>query len=252
MSQTIRTLNDKGVMKFRHYLASQQSGKKVSPPFDILDDGDLSDSFEHEVHIDKTPDGRRFANRFEFGVYLRDKLAVLDRAKISRNYGLWNWLSLFFFDQLSPPSSDGSRKILADEIYIISSGMPYRQYFRHLVRAPWIAVCEHGENAKVLLNHTDRTEGPLATRGLIFEQLASRQGLLSNRTIIAGAQKLFFDERGGRPRLGVSGHGAGSVRRFAIVVQQLELTFDMRACSPEQFINLLPKEFDLWKPKSSR
>jgi hypothetical protein len=128
--------------------------------------------------------------------------------------------------------------------------MKFRQYFRHLVRAPWLVVCEHGENGKVLLIHTDRGDTPLSTRGLIFEQLASRQGILNNPTIVAGAQRLFFDEITERPHLGVSGHGAGTVRRFATVVQQLELTFDLRSCSVEQFIALLPREFEYWKQRT--
>jgi hypothetical protein len=90
----------------------------------------------------------------------------------------------------------------------------------------------------------------LSTRGLIFEQLASRQGILNNPTIVAGAQRLFFDEITERPHLGVSGHGAGTVRRFATVVQQLELTFDLRSCSVEQFIALLPREFEYWKQRT--
>ena len=34
------------------------------------------------------------------------------------------------------------------------------------------------------------------------------------------------------------------------VVQQLELTFDTRACSVEQLIARLPREFDQWKQQA--
>jgi hypothetical protein len=89
-----------------------------------------------------------------------------------------------------------------------------------------------------LLIHTERSGVVLATRGRISEDLASRQGIFGNRTVIAAAQRLYFDEKNNSPRFGASGHGPGSVRRYAIVVQQLELTYDTRACSVEQFLHL--------------
>jgi hypothetical protein len=113
-----------------------------------------------------------------------------------------------------------------------------------------MAVREHGNNARVLLVHTERSGVVLATRGRIFEELAGRQGILGNRTVIAAAQRLYFDEKNNWPRFGASGDGPGSVRRYAIVVQQLELTYDTRACGVEQFLRLLPREFNEWKARA--
>ena len=181
---------------------------------------------------------------------LCDKLSALDAPLIARDIGLWNWLSLYYFDQLCPVVSDRTRNLLATEVYVMSPDRVYRQVFRHLVRGPWYAVREHGENAKVLLIHTERSSVVLATRGRIFEDLASRQGIFGNRTVIAAAQRLYFDERNNWPRFGASGHAPGSVRRYAIVVQQLELTYDTRACSVDQFLGLLPREFNEWKARA--
>lgn len=251
MSDLVRTLNAKGMAAFDAYVSSVPTGVVADPPWNILIDPDLSGALELDIEIEKEPGGLRFLSRFEFGVYLRDKLVKADQAKIIRNYGLWNWLSLYYFDQICPASSDGSRNVFAKELYVIQPTQIYRQYFRHLVRAPWLIVSDHGDNAKVLLIGSERRdEAPLAGRGYIFEQLASRQNILNNQTIIAGAQQLYFDARIGRPRYGAGGKGAGSSRRFALVVQQLELTFDTRACNVTQFLSLLPKEFDDWKKRA--
>jgi hypothetical protein len=174
------------------------------------------------IEIEATPGGAPFANCYDFGAYLRNTLAPLDPVAIARDIGLWNWLSLYYFDQLCPSRSERTRSLLATEVYVLSPDRKYRQVFRHLVRGPWYAVREHGENAEVLLIHAERSGEVLATRGRIFEELASRQGNLGNRTVIAAAQHLYFDGKINRPRLGASGYGSGSVRRFAIVVQQLE------------------------------
>jgi hypothetical protein len=242
MPEMIRTLNEAGARRFDGYL-KQPVGDL---PSDLLIDPAFSDPFEYEIDIEAKPGGKPFANRFNFGTYLWEKFSGIDPVLVSRRYGLWNWLSLYYFDQLCPRSPDGERKIQATELYLLAPRLPYRQSFRHLVRAPWQAVAQHGENARILLIHTDRGSAPLSTRGHIFEQLASRQSIFGNQTIIEAAYRLYFDIKGNRPHWGASTDRAGAVNRFALVVQQLELTYDLRACSIEQFIALLPKEFNEW------
>ncbi len=247
MTDVMRLLNEPGAGLFRAWLAAKGAAARREPPFELLTDPRYSADFAARIEIERAPGGRPFDNRYLFGLYLQQKLAGQDRTRIARDHQLWNWLSLYYFDQLCPVRDDGARDVLASEIYLLSPEVRYRQYFRHLVRAPWYAVSEHRQNAKVLLIHTERSEAPLATRGGIFEQLASRQGILGNPTVIAAAQALYFDDGLGRPRWGANGNGPGAVRRFALVVQQLELTYDTRACSVEQLLALLPKEFDEWK-----
>jgi len=249
MTDLLRVLTPRGTEQFRAYLTKGAGGIKVPPPRALLIDPECSAPIDQRIEIEHMPDGSPFRNRYDFGTYLRDKLSSLDALIIGRDIGLWNWLSLYYFDQLCPATRDGTRDLLATEVYIMSPDRKYRQVFRHLVRAPWYAVREHGNNAKVLLIHTERSGVVLATRGRIFEDLASRQGILGNRTVIAAAQRLYFDEKNNWPRIGASGHGQGSVRRYAIVVQQLELTYDTRACSVEQLLGLLPQEFNEWKAR---
>ncbi|PWB66982.1 MAG: hypothetical protein C3F17_00250 [Bradyrhizobiaceae bacterium] len=251
MTDRVKLLNERGTKVFRQYLAKRGTLVREPPPFAILDDPACCEDLGAPIEIERTPGGRKFANRYAFGQYLQQKLSDLDRTRIFRTFGLWNWLSLYYFDQLCPPALDGSRELLATETYLLSPQQQYRLSFRHLVRAPWYAVCEHGENARVLLIHADRGISPLATRGAVFEQLASRQNILNNPTLIAAAQRLYFDESANRAHWGTSGHGPGSVRRFALVVQQLELTYDTRACSVDQLISLLPNEFNEWKAKAA-
>jgi hypothetical protein len=236
-------LNETGAQRFGAYLR-QPIG---DPPFDLLIDPTFSEPFEHNIEIERKPDGRPFANRFIFGSYFQEILSAVDQASISRRYNLWNWLALYYFDQLCPALPDRTRKVQATELYLLSPRLPYRQSFRHLIRAPWQAVAQHGENARILLIHTDRGSAPLATRGHTFEQLASRQGIFGNPTLVAAACRLYFDHKANRPHWGAGTDRAGAVNRFALVVQQLELTYDLRACSVDQFIALLPKEFNEWK-----
>lgn len=251
MSERVRILNRDGIAAFDRYLSELARNALASPPYDILDDWRHAQEFEPEIKVDQMPNGAPFRNRMEFGVYLHRKLSVVDQSAVSRNYGLWNWLSLYFFDQLCPAGADGARRVGPKELYLFLPGQGFRRHIRHLVRSPWLIVADHGDNAKVLLLGTDRgNASPLTTRGRVFEHLAVRQNVLNNRTIIAAARRLYFDERSGRTWFGASGRGAGSVGRYALVVQQLELTYDTRACTVEQLLGLLPSEFDEYKRRA--
>jgi hypothetical protein len=241
MSDHLRVLNEAGIAQFSEYLARLRSGAKEAPPFALLTDENTSIEAPGEVVLDR----RTFSNPFEFGTYLSAALEPLDRREISYNHALWTWLALYFFEQICPADATGARAPLEDAVYILQKKFNHQRYYRHLVRTPWLAVLEHGPNARVLLITTGR-----GSRSDIFEQLVSRQGIFGNATVIAGAQLLYYDPVTARPKRGAGGKGAGSPRRLVSVIQQLDLTYDLRTCTVDQFLTLLPAEFDKFKRAS--
>jgi hypothetical protein len=248
MADDVRRLLPSGAERFREFIAAARGGSAVSPPVELLHDPATSEPLGVGVRIEN----RKFSDRYEFGSYLLDALAVLERRQISRDAGLWTWLALYFVDQLCPPRSDGTREPLSDQAYVLPEKYNFRTYYRHLVRTPWLVCADHGEYARVLLiPASDPAESPLSVRGEIVEQLASRQAVLGSRTIIRAVHEMYFDPVRGRPRRGAAGQKGGSPRRLALVLQQLDLTFDLNACSESRVIELLPREFDRWAPAAS-
>lgn len=243
MVEHARVFTARGVDTFRQHLENARHGSLSTVPGELLSGSEYSEELESiELEL------KTFQDRFQFGRYLADQLSVLDRRAVSRNHGLWTWLAAYYFEQICPPTPDGQRKVFADEAYILPSKYDFQSYYRHLVRTPWLAVNSHGNCARVLLIPAGRSEGaPLARRGEIIEQLASRQALLGNPTVIAAADRLYFDADGNRPRRGTGGSKGGSPRRLALILQQLDLTFDLPACDVDRLLALLPKEFDRWK-----
>jgi hypothetical protein len=234
MSGLLRTLNSTGIESFANYLQSLRNGSAAEPPFHLLTDDVTSDPLDVDIPMQQ----QSFVDGYAFGEYLVATLKPLPRSKIAFDHALWSWLSLYHFDQICP-AVDGKRAVLEDAVYVLPSTYNHRRYYRHLVRTPWLAVEENGNCAKVLLKN--RGSGK---RSDIFEQLAARQTIFGNKTIIAGAYKLYFDETAGLPKRGAGGKGAGSPRRLVSFIQQIDLTYDLMACTPDQFIGLLPKEFD--------
>ncbi len=251
MTESLRRLTDEGIDRFRSYLDRIGDGAKEPPPLALLTDPVFSEPVAGGVTLPRDAPEDVLRDRFTFGSWLKDLLAPLQQNTLPRDYRLWNWLSLRFFDQLCPVGGDGIRRPRREEAYILDAAFSHTKYYRHLVRMAWIAVSMHGEYGKVLLKPRSVDGPPLASSGEIVEQLASRQSLFGNTTLIEGAYRLYFSEDEQRPRRGAGGSGAGSPRRLATIVQQLDLTYDLRECTPEQFISLLPKEFDRWKSVSA-
>jgi len=233
----VRTLNGEGIAKFSDYLAALRKDLTLLPPAEILTDGRYSDPFEPPVVVDD----RAFADAYQLGLYLNDAFVSCEDRIISRNHGLWSWLGLFYFNELSKRSDDGARKVLENAVYVLDARFSFRKYYRHAVRTPWLAVKEHGEYAKVLLLMSGR-----GLRSDIGEQLGAYQDLFANRTVISAAYAMYFDGSSQKPRKGTGTKGAGSPRRLSSVSRQLELTYDLQDCGLEHFLSLLPREFKTW------
>jgi hypothetical protein len=117
----------------------------------------------------------------------------------------------------------------------------------NLIREAVVAVRNHGEHAKVLL---------ISPRGgikdtKVFTQLASRQDLISNKAIVELAWRLYFNQRRQALQNGAASvRRPGAVPRFALVLQQISLNFDLPAMNARQIAELLPEEFNQWKQRA--
>jgi hypothetical protein len=245
MADDLRLLNETGIAQFAEYL---DGGAVGTPPLHLLSHPDTSEPVAVSIKLYQ----RAYTNRYEFGRELVMRLGSLDPAKISHDRGLWTWLALYLFDQLCPPGPDGKRRLDKQYRYILSSD--YRHYYRHLVRTPWQLCRDHGPNSRFLLLATDDGADPLRRHGDILEQLGGTQSIIRSRPIIAEASRLYSDPISGRPRRGAAGKGGGSIRRFARVLRQLDLTFDPEFMPLGGLSAILPVEFDGWKkyaPKMS-
>jgi hypothetical protein len=243
MADDLRRLNETGMAQFAEYLNEGAIGPQ---PLHLLSHPDTSEPLSVSIRLLQ----RNYSNRYEFGRDLTMQLGSLDPAKISNDRGLWTWLALYLFDQLCPPGPDGKRKLDKQYRYILSSD--YRHYYRHLVRTPWQLNRDHGPNSRFLLLATNEGADPLRRHGDILEQLGGTQSIIRSRPIITEASCLHSDPLSGRPRKGAAGKGGGSIRRFARVLRQLDLTFDPEFMPPGGLSAILPVEFDGWKKSVAR
>ena len=182
---------------------------------------------------------QHFPTRFAVGKYLYELLHPTDAPSITLEVDSWTWLTALYFDVLCPVGSTPG-----DQARWVPALGNYRQYYRHLLAGPYLIYRAHHDNptrAMALLTNEPHRPGEIA------EQLASRQELVTNPTVMEVATSLYVNPTSKKPKRYAAGKGPGSARRLAMVLNQLDLIWDLWHLRPQQLLDLLPSEFDLFR-----
>ena len=238
----IRKLTDKGIQRFRDYLAELRQGSQAPPPATLLEHADFSIPIGGEAEIEP----RAFNNRLDLACYLDQVLDGIFADNLQDDVHLWSWLSLYFFDQVCPVEENGLRKPGRDYRHILEPGYPYGH--NHLLAGTYLVFSVYGlgENLSRLLLWT-----PPNLESDFHHKLASRQTFITNKGLLEAVDKLCFNAPEAKPKKGalVKKNAPGTLQRFIDVIQQLDLTYDLYSLSGEQILALLPPEFDKWKDR---
>ena len=228
----LRCFNTGGINRFEQFLAS--AARDPEDLCALLEDVGLSTRVSPEIEVE----ARSFVNRFAAGEYLYCVLGDSNISNLDEDRGIWAWVSAFYFDQLCPHDTKPGK------VYRwVPAVNSFRNYYRHLLAGPYFiyrAYKDNPQHAMAVL------ATPLHRPGDIVEQLASRQELVTNHSVMEAATRLYIGEDG-LPKPRAAGRGAGSARRLADVLTQLDLTWDLYDLSAEKLLELLPPEFDEFK-----
>jgi hypothetical protein len=152
--------------------------------------------------------------------------------------GLWDWLSLFYIDELAPRGADGTRDM--KQVYRYTLELRNRLWSRHVLRMSWMTVMDHGEAARVMLAL------PVTKQSEVLEQLAGQQEVFGAKPVVEAADRLYWDTRSGVLKKGAQGKGGGTPRRLVRFMRQFRRTYDPPAMTVEQLLASLPREFEKW------
>ena len=232
----LRKLTSPGIEKFSEYIKSFALNSPLDYPEYLLE----NDAYSAEMaNIEISP--RLFKSRFEAGEYLYNTLSSIKSDTEIEDQGLWCWLSLYYFKQLCPKYKN--RKLPSIE-KIIPKLTDFQKYYRHLLYGPYKIFQFHKgapENAMPLLC------GEIFKFSELAEQIASRQELVTNKSLMSAIYNLYYDESTLKLKRGSGGKGKGTPRRLASIIEQFSLTWDLYSMSPKDILSLLPKEFDRFK-----
>jgi hypothetical protein len=231
----VRRLNSRGIDQFRGFLQQIRDGAEFRANPSVLYADDTPTRLPHTVEIEP----RTFGSKYAAAEYLAGRLSNVTAS--ADDVGLWSWLALYFFDQLSPVDADGKRRPREDYHYIPSDTGWHKD--RHLLAGPWKLFTQHGTNARLLLHPQ------VDQHGAFIYDLAFRRDLITNKGLIEAIDILYWDVKRGRAKRGATTTSRpGNLRRLITVVQQLDFNYDLYGMRAEEILQLLPSEFDAWKP----
>jgi hypothetical protein len=206
----------------------------------MLEDETLSEAVKPQVTVEP----QRFATRRAAAEYLSSRLTPLSEQDAAVNAGLWTWLTLFFFDELCPPSGAG-RRVKNDYHYVFEPKNP-RHFYRHLLFIAWRSIRLAREHARLFLNC------PVSTLDKFTVEVMKRLYLTRIPCIFEVLDRLYWDGERGRVRAGVTDFQTVKpgdlVHRFPIRMRQLEKTYDLFSLNADQLIELLGPEFQTAPP----
>jgi hypothetical protein len=237
----LRKLNERGIEAFASHLASIRAGSSFESNPALLYVDEYSTAVTPRIEIS----ARKFRNKLEAARYLADVLQPIESPSLAADAGLWSWLALFYFDQLSPVGSDGKRRPRENYHYIPS--LQRRGHERHLLSGPYRLYRMHGVRSRVLLHPA------VHQHGSFLYDLGYRRDLITNRGLITAIDQLYWNEKTRRPKRGATTPSRpGNLRRLIAVIEQLEFNYDLFGMNAAEILALLPSEFEAWKGGSSK
>lgn len=232
----LRKLNDAGLTEFENYLDSLEKDGTLPPPIEFLSDPNYSDDAGIIVELET----RNFETRYDVADYLYPLFTNAGMFNLEKDIHLWAWCSLYFFDILCPLTDRGFRKPRERAAYI-PEPENFQRYYRHLLLGPYLIYRAHSDNPTRAMALLCKPPHIISD---IEAQIAAYQELVTNRSIVELATKLYYDPRSKAARRGAGGKGAGSPRRLVAVLNQFDLTWDLYATTTPTLMKMLPKEFE--------
>lgn len=233
----LRRLNNVGIERFQIFLDAFTSDIPLPVPLEALTSPETSEYLSDEIEMESRP----FSTRLEIGQYLNKKFGTADIPSLDIDRGLWTWLGLYYFEALCPiGSKPGNRARWILEPH------KYNRYYRHILAAPFRIVRYNFGNLEAAMCVLCQ---PPSKPGDLVEQITARQELVTNKTLLRVATKLYFDPMTNKLKPGAGGKGDGSPRRLASVVSQFDVTFDLYSLNDLELLQMLPLEFNRFRDR---
>ena len=232
-----RRLNREGLRQFSNFIEALRQKEKREIPIDFL----VGDSTSEEIELTIVLTQEKFNTRYDLGCALVKAIGDQDMQSLVGDSGFWSWLALHWFDQLCPKNKEGYRN--PSMVYNYVNSQDYRHKYRHAIYTTWQLVSTYGEFSRFLVSKE------LPVRGELIEQMMARQYYLSCRGVIEGASSLYWDQEKETFKKGCTTKDSkGSVHRLISWLKQIELTYDVYSLSSDQLLELMPAEFERFRP----
>ena len=245
-----------GIREATEYLSILRDGKRLRTwerdLYELLSDLENATQVHPEIFVQR----RSFSNRREAGQYLLPILEPLGGRRIVGNHPLWSWLGMFYLDQAAPRGLFGELQLSkGDAPYVLNpqgKATADRTGQLHRLMVAYEIFARHGEKAWCMLDQ------PLYRMEHFTMRIVGTTSIFNSVGVVELANLLYADQRTRRYKPGLAGsaekgglHNPGSLPRLIAVLNQLYMTYDVYGMTADQLMDLLPPEFNSWKPATS-
>ena len=246
-------MTPEGIQEAKEYLSILRERKRLRTwrrDLDqLLSDPVNAQPVEPEIFVERRP----FANRRQAGEYLYSLLSPMGVGRVTGNQSLWSWLGMFFLEQATSTNQDGTPRISrSDEAYVLDpslQSLTNTSGHRHRLMAAYEIYANHGEKAWCMLDQ------PLHRMERFTLRIFGAPILFNSTGVVELAHLLYANRQMRQYKTGFGGagergqsHSPGSLPRLIDLLNQLYMNFDVYGMTAEQLLQLLPDEFDYWKP----
>lgn len=241
----VRCLTPAGIARLRRYLAQLRGDGRLRPPIPLLTDTRLSKSSSlGEVTIEP----RRFASRRAFAEYIDGRLQAGGFFGMADEDGLWEWLSLYYFDAVCPPDASGNRTPGVDHRHLVDHRLA-KYTGRHLLRGPYVLYRRFSGGGYGELDLLLAAKLPVYDAAAT--SLGERPRIVGSRGALIAASRLYFDQNAASHKRGYT-ESAYGLRSFCRFVNNLPPSFDLETMSSDTVLALLPDGFERWMSHDNR
>lgn len=253
MDYAISALTSDGLKILWDYIDEYKRCKKDGLPLPIFPRNHLLQNLSRVIDASiQLSDGEKFADRYQFAVYVNRKIGSKWNDTFLNDVGLWSWLAVLYWDQFT------AKGVSRQEHYIPMIGNYHgrlareRIDYRQCTRTPLMLVRRFGKKAEFFMGGKS-----MAVMGDIIEQTLSRQDIFGNSRFIETIISHFSDSNG-HPVAGAtsipakkklktgkwSQAGRGGIRRLVhAYLPRMKLTYNVYALDPNEIIKLAGSEF---------
>ena len=239
----IRAFTSDGIRAARDFLALLRNDPTHDPtvPQELL----LDPRYTTEISSGAAPTirPRPFVTRRDAADYLAPRIEPL-RHLLADHAGFWSWLGMYYFES-TVRRNDTGEVVLSplDETFVFHRGetQSFQRRYRHYLWSAWRLQRAH-PSAAFLLDQPLHAFGDIADRVFAYGRIFNSVGVVD---LI-----LRLYTQGRRQKSGF-GRSRGGLRHLIRTLDQLERTHDIYGMDAERLLDILPPDFDRWKPQAA-
>ena len=235
-----RRLTPQGVRQAQMFLDELRSNRSVEPttPDEILYSPEFARPFLDAPEVSHVP----LRTRRDAAEYV-GSLGPSVTPNLAEDWAFWSWLGMFHLSDIITPDRRDRVSAVHETFVVGEDSAGQRDRHRNYLWISWRIASQYGDDATFSLDRDIMEIGEITRHTTESRRVFNSVGVA--RLIWA----LFTD--GARLKRGaVNKTGRGTLRHLLRVLAQLERTYDVYGMELEALLDILPADFDRWKPAS--